>query len=79
MISLIYLSEQDFSRMSSKELTVGQSSQYVGPYRLEKTLGKGQTGRSLEAIPESGISDAALILIPLSPLIVVVFILIHPS
>ncbi|GLD75552.1 serine/threonine-protein kinase BRSK1-like protein, partial [Lates japonicus] len=31
-------------RMSSKELTVGQSSQYVGPYRLEKTLGKGQTG-----------------------------------
>ncbi|XP_060921862.1 serine/threonine-protein kinase BRSK2-like isoform X4 [Labrus mixtus] len=30
--------------MSSKELTVGQSTQYVGPYRLEKTLGKGQTG-----------------------------------
>uniref|UniRef100_A0A8C4NUZ4 Si:dkey-16p21.7 n=1 Tax=Dicentrarchus labrax TaxID=13489 RepID=A0A8C4NUZ4_DICLA len=30
--------------MSSKELTVGQSNQYVGPYRLEKTLGKGQTG-----------------------------------
>uniref|UniRef100_A0A667XN67 Si:dkey-16p21.7 n=1 Tax=Myripristis murdjan TaxID=586833 RepID=A0A667XN67_9TELE len=30
--------------MSSKELSVGQSSQYVGPYRLEKTLGKGQTG-----------------------------------
>ncbi|XP_069033390.1 LOW QUALITY PROTEIN: serine/threonine-protein kinase BRSK2-like [Embiotoca jacksoni] len=30
--------------MSSKELTVTQSSQYVGPYRLEKTLGKGQTG-----------------------------------
>ncbi|XP_032393582.1 serine/threonine-protein kinase BRSK2 isoform X5 [Etheostoma spectabile] len=30
--------------MSSKELTVCQSSQYVGPYRLEKTLGKGQTG-----------------------------------
>uniref|UniRef100_A0A3P8WCY3 Si:dkey-16p21.7 n=1 Tax=Cynoglossus semilaevis TaxID=244447 RepID=A0A3P8WCY3_CYNSE len=31
--------------MSSKELTGGgQSSQYVGPYRLEKTLGKGQTG-----------------------------------
>ncbi|XP_034448818.1 serine/threonine-protein kinase BRSK2-like isoform X3 [Hippoglossus hippoglossus] len=30
--------------MSSKELTVGLSSQYVGPYRLEKTLGKGQTG-----------------------------------
>ncbi|XP_074552621.1 serine/threonine-protein kinase BRSK1 [Halichoeres trimaculatus] len=30
--------------MSSKELTVAQSSQYVGPYRLEKTLGKGQTG-----------------------------------
>lgn len=26
---------------------MGQSSQYVGPYRLEKTLGKGQTGRSL--------------------------------
>lgn len=32
--------------MSSKELTVGQSSQYVGPYRLEKTLGKGQTGKA---------------------------------
>ncbi|XP_015255123.1 PREDICTED: serine/threonine-protein kinase BRSK1-like isoform X1 [Cyprinodon variegatus] len=30
--------------MSSKEITVSQSSQYVGPYRLEKTLGKGQTG-----------------------------------
>ncbi|XP_062304500.1 serine/threonine-protein kinase BRSK2 isoform X4 [Osmerus eperlanus] len=30
--------------MTSKELTVGQSAQYVGPYRLEKTLGKGQTG-----------------------------------
>ncbi|XP_068434354.1 serine/threonine-protein kinase BRSK2 isoform X4 [Clinocottus analis] len=30
--------------MSSKELTVGLSNQYVGPYRLEKTLGKGQTG-----------------------------------
>uniref|UniRef100_A0A096MAV1 Serine/threonine-protein kinase BRSK2-like n=1 Tax=Poecilia formosa TaxID=48698 RepID=A0A096MAV1_POEFO len=30
--------------MSGKEITVGQSSQYVGPYRLEKTLGKGQTG-----------------------------------
>ncbi|XP_061605414.1 serine/threonine-protein kinase BRSK2 isoform X3 [Phyllopteryx taeniolatus] len=29
-------------KMSSKE--PGQSSQYVGPYRLEKTLGKGQTG-----------------------------------
>uniref|UniRef100_G3NTR5 Protein kinase domain-containing protein n=1 Tax=Gasterosteus aculeatus aculeatus TaxID=481459 RepID=G3NTR5_GASAC len=28
----------------SKELTVGPSNQYVGPYRLEKTLGKGQTG-----------------------------------
>ena len=32
-------------RMSGKELSVGQSSQYVGPYRLEKTLGKGQTGK----------------------------------
>ncbi|XP_056144056.1 serine/threonine-protein kinase BRSK1 [Lampris incognitus] len=30
--------------MSSKEITGGQSVQYVGPYRLEKTLGKGQTG-----------------------------------
>ncbi|XP_076023656.1 serine/threonine-protein kinase BRSK1-like [Genypterus blacodes] len=30
--------------MSSKEQTPAQSSQYVGPYRLEKTLGKGQTG-----------------------------------
>lgn len=55
LIRLLYILEQDFSRMSSKELTVGQSSQYVGPYRLEKTLGKGQTGRSLELIPESGI------------------------
>uniref|UniRef100_A0A3P8Z3K1 Protein kinase domain-containing protein n=1 Tax=Esox lucius TaxID=8010 RepID=A0A3P8Z3K1_ESOLU len=27
-----------------KELSVGQPAQYVGPYRLEKTLGKGQTG-----------------------------------
>uniref|UniRef100_A0A674AH03 Serine/threonine-protein kinase BRSK1-like n=1 Tax=Salmo trutta TaxID=8032 RepID=A0A674AH03_SALTR len=30
--------------MTSKELSVSQSAQYVGPYRLEKTLGKGQTG-----------------------------------
>ncbi|XP_061081166.1 serine/threonine-protein kinase BRSK1 [Conger conger] len=30
--------------MSSKELLGSQSTQYVGPYRLEKTLGKGQTG-----------------------------------
>ncbi|KAG7459874.1 hypothetical protein MATL_G00214970 [Megalops atlanticus] len=30
--------------MSSKELSGSQSAQYVGPYRLEKTLGKGQTG-----------------------------------
>uniref|UniRef100_A0A3B4E9T4 Protein kinase domain-containing protein n=1 Tax=Pygocentrus nattereri TaxID=42514 RepID=A0A3B4E9T4_PYGNA len=28
----------------SKELSVTQTAQYVGPYRLEKTLGKGQTG-----------------------------------
>ncbi|XP_036429171.1 serine/threonine-protein kinase BRSK2 [Colossoma macropomum] len=28
----------------SKELSVSQTAQYVGPYRLEKTLGKGQTG-----------------------------------
>lgn len=38
--------------MSSKELTVSQSSQYVGPYRLEKTLGKGQTGRILLKLHE---------------------------
>uniref|UniRef100_A0A8C2DCN1 Si:dkey-16p21.7 n=1 Tax=Cyprinus carpio TaxID=7962 RepID=A0A8C2DCN1_CYPCA len=30
--------------MSSKELSGSQAAQYVGPYRLEKTLGKGQTG-----------------------------------
>ncbi|KAJ7989931.1 hypothetical protein DPEC_G00309600 [Dallia pectoralis] len=30
--------------MTSKELSAGQPAQYVGPYRLEKTLGKGQTG-----------------------------------
>lgn len=29
----------------SKELSVTQTAQYVGPYRLEKTLGKGQTGK----------------------------------
>ncbi|RXN33682.1 serine threonine- kinase BRSK1-like isoform X1 [Labeo rohita] len=29
--------------MSSKELSGSQAAQYVGPYRLEKTLGKGQT------------------------------------
>ncbi|XP_059387720.1 serine/threonine-protein kinase BRSK2-like isoform X2 [Carassius carassius] len=28
----------------SKELSMTQTAQYVGPYRLEKTLGKGQTG-----------------------------------
>ena len=31
--------------MSSKELS-SQPAQYVGPYRLEKTLGKGQTGKN---------------------------------
>lgn len=40
----------------SKELSLGQSAQYVGPYRLEKTLGKGQTGEytklMFENIPE---------------------------
>ncbi|XP_059414186.1 serine/threonine-protein kinase BRSK2-like isoform X2 [Carassius carassius] len=30
--------------MSGKELSWSQAAQYVGPYRLEKTLGKGQTG-----------------------------------
>ena len=25
--------------------TVGEHQQYVGPFRLEKTLGKGQTGK----------------------------------
>uniref|UniRef100_A0A665UPQ0 Si:ch211-255p10.4 n=1 Tax=Echeneis naucrates TaxID=173247 RepID=A0A665UPQ0_ECHNA len=29
---------------ATKELSLSQSAQYVGPYRLEKTLGKGQTG-----------------------------------
>lgn len=58
--------------MSSKELTVGQSSQYVGPYRLEKTLGKGQTGRSPGADSRIRNQDSTLILIPLRPLIVVV-------
>ncbi|KAM8836464.1 serine/threonine-protein kinase BRSK2 isoform 6-T7 [Spinachia spinachia] len=28
----------------SKEVSLSQPAQYVGPYRLEKTLGKGQTG-----------------------------------
>ncbi|XP_066497997.1 serine/threonine-protein kinase BRSK1 [Hoplias malabaricus] len=30
--------------MSSKEVSGSPPAQYVGPYRLEKTLGKGQTG-----------------------------------
>uniref|UniRef100_A0AAR2L2J5 Protein kinase domain-containing protein n=1 Tax=Pygocentrus nattereri TaxID=42514 RepID=A0AAR2L2J5_PYGNA len=30
--------------MSSKEVSGSPAAQYVGPYRLEKTLGKGQTG-----------------------------------
>ncbi len=29
----------------SKELSVTLAAQCVGPYRLEKTLGKGQTGK----------------------------------
>ncbi|XP_064807062.1 serine/threonine-protein kinase BRSK2-like [Oncorhynchus masou masou] len=28
----------------SKEVSLSQTAQYVGPYRMEKTLGKGQTG-----------------------------------
>ena len=27
-----------------------QQAQYVGPYRLEKTLGKGQTGRWVNSV-----------------------------
>lgn len=80
--------------MSSKELTVGQSSQYVGPYRLEKTLGKGQTGRSLlnylgslqhgrqdvRILNHDIFRSHGLILIPaVSPLIVRGFILLQPS
>lgn len=30
----------------SKDPSCGQGAQYVGPYRLEKTLGKGQTGKT---------------------------------
>lgn len=29
---------------TGKEIGGAQHAQYVGPYRLEKTLGKGQTG-----------------------------------
>lgn len=36
---------KSFEEMSSKELS-SQPAQYVGPYRLEKTLGKGQTGKN---------------------------------
>ncbi|KAF4081194.1 hypothetical protein AMELA_G00158680, partial [Ameiurus melas] len=32
---------------SGKENSAAQHANYVGPYRLEKTLGKGQTGLSL--------------------------------
>lgn len=32
--------------------TVGEHQQYVGPFRLEKTLGKGQTGKiNVRAFP----------------------------
>lgn len=34
----------------SKELSLSQSAQYVGPYRLEKTLGKGQTGEYIQPV-----------------------------
>lgn len=34
----------------SKELSLSQSAQYVGPYRLEKTLGKGQTGEYVNLV-----------------------------
>jgi hypothetical protein len=30
----------------AKESSHNESYQYVGPYRLEKTLGKGQTGKT---------------------------------
>lgn len=32
------------NRTMQKENTATESFQYVGPYRLQKTLGKGQTG-----------------------------------
>lgn len=34
-----------------------QHAQYVGPYRLEKTLGKGQTGESGEGTPAVGAGE----------------------
>jgi len=52
--------------MQGKESPIGSNTQethqYVGPYRLEKTLGKGQTGgwciisRSLSFFPSASLS-----------------------
>jgi len=46
-------------RKVGKEAVTSESQQYVGPYRLEKTLGKGQTGTDTQAplalfVPEGG-------------------------
>lgn len=34
--------------MQKENTAPAESHQYVGPYRLEKTLGKGQTGKRMK-------------------------------
>ena len=40
-----FLSVMSFSVKTSSTAAPPRNSQYVGPYLLQKTLGKGQTGR----------------------------------
>lgn len=40
-----FLSVMSFSVKTSSTTAPPRNSQYVGPYLLQKTLGKGQTGR----------------------------------
>lgn len=41
----------DSSTMQKENSHTPDNHQYVGPYRLEKTLGKGQTGKSTARTP----------------------------
>lgn len=35
------------TKMQKENMAPVENHQYVGPYRLEKTLGKGQTGKQM--------------------------------
>ena len=51
--SLRFLLVMSFNAKTSNTAAPPRTSQYVGPYLLQKTLGKGQTGKSIPCLPFS--------------------------